>query len=385
MKLKEAINIEDLRQIAKSVVPRVVIEILEGASEDEISYHRSTEDFRNIRLLPKVLRGVENREISTTLFGRTYAAPFGIAPTGTIGVLRKNIELVLARSAKAADIPCIVSGASVLEHERIAAEAPGYIWSQVYAATDPKITEDLVRRAESFGSEALVWTVSQPVASKNDRLIHSGYGIPPRLKLGAKLEALRHPTWLREYLSGGMVGVGHWQRYAPPNANINEVYRFYMSQRNAMQTWRELEALRRMWKGPLVVKGILRPDDAVTAAECGADGIIVSTHGGFALDRAASSIQMLPHVVDAVGDKATVMLDTGVRRGSDVVTALALGAKFVFIGRATLYGATAGLDEGAKLAIDILKDETKRTMGLLGCSSVAELSRDLVHGHDGGD
>ena len=380
MRLDDAANIDDLREKAKSVVPRVVFELLASASGDEQAFRRSVEDFKSRKLLPRLLRGVAERDQTTSLFGREYAAPFGIAPTGTIGILRKNIELSLARAAKAAGIPCVTSGASVLPHEQVAAEAPGHVWSQLYAATDPKITEDLVRRAADFGAPALVWTVDQPVAFKNDRLMRAGYGIPPRLKLRDKLEALRHPTWLREYLSGGMVGMGHWQRYAPAGSSDHDVHMFYSQQRNAGQTWRELETLRRIWDGPLVVKGILRAEDALRAAELGADGVIVSSHGGFGIDRLPSSIEMLPGVVAAVGDRLTVMFDSGIRRGSDIVMALCLGAKFVFVGRATLYGATAALDAGALRAIDILKDEVDRTMGLLGCSSLSQLSPEFVLG-----
>jgi (S)-mandelate dehydrogenase len=379
MRINDAINMHDLQKMAKKIVPRTIYQLLLAASEDEIALRRSTEDFENTQLVPKVLRGVEHRDISTTVFGVKYAAPFGISPMGTIGILRKNIELALARSAASAGIPMIISGASALSHEQVAEVAPGHVWSQLYAATDPGITEDLVRRAEACGAGALVWTVSQPIANKTDRLIHAGHGLPPRPSWPDTFEALLHPRWLSEYIRGGMIGLGNWRRYAPEGANDQEVHQFYLSQRNAMQTFRELETLRRLWKGPLVVKGVLRPDDARRIVEAGADGIIVSIHGGFGVDRTMTSIAMLPHVVDAVGSATTVMLDSGVRRGADIVSALALGAKFVFCGRAPLYGATAAMDAGAARAIDILKDETSRTMGLLGCRSVSELSRDLVY------
>ncbi len=378
MPVSKAVSIADLRLMAKDRVPRVIFEMLDSASEDDLVLERSVERLRAHVLVPRVLRGVATRDQSATLFGRTYASCFGVAPMGTIGMVRKDVELLLAEAANLADVPMILSGASAHALETVASKAPGSIWSQLYAAQDPKITEDLVQRAAAAGAGALVWTVDLPVYPKNDRSIRNGVGVPPKLSLASKLEALTHPTWMREYLSGQMWQMGHWERYAPAGSLANDVSKFYLSQKNSSQTWRDLEMMRHLWAGPLVVKGILHRDDAIQAAELGADGIIVSNHGGYGLDRAPASIDMLPDIVDAVGAKLVVMFDGGVRRGSDIVTARCLGAQFVFVGRAALFGAAAGGFAGASRAIAILRDEVDRTMGLIGCSASTDFRPDLV-------
>jgi len=373
-----AVSIADLRELARRRLPRVIYGLLEGASEDERLLALSYERLRAWSLLPRRLRDVSIRSQATELFGRTWSSCFGIAPTGTIGVLRRDVEFHLADAACAADIPLCVSGASARTHEAIAKHAPGQIWSQLYAAMDPAITRSLVERAAALGAGALLWTVDLNIAAKNDRLIRAGFGMPPRLCLGAKIEALCHPGWMLEYLRGGMARLDHWAQYVPAGADPMEVHRFYLSQRNSCQSWRELELLRKLWKGPLVVKGILHADDAVRAAELGADGVVVSNHGGFGLDHGPAPIDMLPGVVAAAGDKTAVMYEGGILRGSDIVLARCLGARFCFVGRATLYGATAGAAAGALRAIDILKDEIDRTIGHLGCPDARDLGPEYV-------
>ena len=378
MGAERAVNIADLRLQAKRRLPKVIFEIIDHASEDDLVLVKNVERLRAHTLMARVLMGVPEREQSTTLFGREYSTFFGISPMGIIGIIRKDVELILAEAAHDADIPMILSGASAHALEKVVPKAPGTVWSQLYAASDPKITEDLVRRAADAGATGLVWTVDLPVYPKNDRSIRNGIGIPARLSLRAKLEALLHPGWIREYLGGGMSRMGHWECYVPAGSSSADVLKFYLSQKNSMQTWREMETLRRLWQGPLIVKGIMNSADAVQAAELGADGIIVSNHGGYGLDRAPASIDMLPGIAAAVGNRVTVMFDGGIRRGSDAVIARCLGAKFVFVGRAALYGAAACGLAGARRAIEVLKDEIDRTMGLMGCGRGADLRPELV-------
>jgi isopentenyl diphosphate isomerase/L-lactate dehydrogenase-like FMN-dependent dehydrogenase len=373
MNVERAVNIADLRLQAKRQLPRVIFELIDSASEDELVMAKNIERLKAHTLMARVLQGVPRREQATTLFGRPYSTFFGISPMGMIGIVRKDIELNLAEAANLAGIPMILSGASAHALEKVVPKAPGTIWSQLYAAADPKITEDLVRRAEAAGATGLVWTVDLPVYSKNDRTIRNGIGIPAKLSLGAKLESLLHPNWIRQYLTGEMAKMGHWECYVPPGSSSADVLKFYLSQKNSMQTWSEMEILRRLWNGPLIVKGIMNGEDALRAAELGADGIIVSNHGGYGLDRAPASIDMLPGIVAAVGQRLVVMFDGGIRRGSDAIIARCLGAQFVFIGRAALYGAAAGGVAGASRAIAVLKDEIDRTMGLIGCAHAASL------------
>ena len=379
---RRAVSIADLREMARRRLPRVIYGVLEGASEDERALALNYERLRAWSLVPRRLRDVSTRSQATTVFGRRWASCFGIAPTGTIGPLRRDIEFHLARAARAGGIPLGVSGASAHTHEAIAAHAPGQVWSQLYAARDPALTRDLVARAAAFGAAALVWTVDLGIAAKNDRLARSGFGVPPKLRWADKLEALTHPAWMLEYLRGGMARLDHWARYAEPGADPYAVHRLYLAQRNAAQTWRELETLRGLWAGPLVVKGVLHHEDAVRAAELGADAVVVSNHGGYGLDRAPAAIDMLPGVVAAAGHKTVVMYEGGILRGSDIVLARCLGAKFCFVGRATLYGAAAGGAAGALRAIDILKDEIDRTIGHLGCPDANDLDAQYVRAPD---
>jgi isopentenyl diphosphate isomerase/L-lactate dehydrogenase-like FMN-dependent dehydrogenase len=378
MNVSKAVNIADLRLQAKRRLPKVIFDLVDSASEDELVLAKNIERLRAHTLIARVLQGVPKREQATTLFGRPYSTFFGIAPMGMIGIVRKDIELSLAEAAHAAEVPMILSGASAHALEKVVPKAPGTVWSQLYAASDPKITEDLVRRAEAAGATALVWTVDLPVYSKNDRTIRNGLGIPATLSLGAKLESLLHPTWIKEYLTGEMAKMRHWECYVPKGSSSGEILKFYLSQKNSMQSWTEMETLRRLWKGPLIVKGILNGEDAMRAAELGADGIIVSNHGGYGLDRAPASIDMLPGIVAAVGSRLVVMFDGGVRRGSDAIIARCLGAQFVFVGRAALYGAAAGGMAGASRAIAVLKDEIDRTMGLIGCALNTSLGAHAV-------
>jgi len=378
MRIQEAINIADLRLLAKRRLPRVMFETLDSASEDERALARNLARLSEHTLVPRVLRGAVQRDQSTTLFGKTYASCFGISPTGFISVLRRDVELMLAEAAQQANLPMTLSGVSSKPIETVAAHAPRHVWANLYAAKDPKITADFVRRAQDAGAGALVWTIDMGAPPKNERMERSGLGVPPRLSLGSKLEALTHPAWLGEYLRGGMTEIGSWQPYVAPGAPSFEAHKLFMAQRFGSLNWRQLESLRQLWQGPLIVKGVLNPDDAVRIAELGADGVIVSNHGGIGLDRAPATIDMLPGVVAAAGHKLAVMFDGGIRRGSDIVVARCLGAKFVFCGRATLFGAVAGGVAGALRAIDILKDEIDRTMGQIGCSNGDEFAPQLV-------
>lgn len=357
--------------MAQRRLPRVVFDLL-GASEDGRALRKNLRRLGAYSLVPKSLMGGSAaREQGSPIFGEKYSSFFGIAPTGVIGLVRQGVEISLAQAAAQAKIPMILSGASTESLERIAATAPGMIWSQLYSARDQQITADLLARARDCGVKVLVWTIDMPVSSKNDSRIRNGLTLPPRVSVASKLDALLHPAWLRDYFSGGLTRLGTWERYAPANSSDIEVLGFFMSQRFASETWHQLDVLRRLWKGPLVVKGVLRGEDALRMAECGVDGVIVSNHGGFGLDRAPAPIDMLPGVVAAAGEKLTVMFDGGIRRGSDAVVALCLGAKFVFTGRATLYGAIAGGTQGAARAIEILIDEIDRTLGYIGCLTPA--------------
>jgi (S)-mandelate dehydrogenase len=388
MKLSDAINIEDLHRMAKRRLPKIAFDFIEGGLEDERGLERNTSAFHQHQLLPRYLVDVSVRNQSATLFGHVYSSPFGISPTGGAGLFRRGADLMLAEAAAKANIAYIMSGASSDSIEAAARVAPNNAWYQLYAASEAKISEDMIRRTADAGLGALVLTVDVPINSKRERNIRNGFanvrgGLLQALSLKPSIlaEALTHPGWIVEYLrhGGGTPMLQNWQPYAPSGGDAEAVYNFSRALMpfNA-QTWRDLENYRRLFPRALVVKGIMSPADALRAAEIGVDGIIVSNHGGRQLDQAPASLDVLPAINEAVGGKLTVMLDSGVRRGADILIALCLGAKFVFMGRPTLYGAAAGGIPGVNKAISILSGEIDLVMGQIGCPSLDQLGPDFL-------
>ena len=379
MRLGEALSIGDIERLAKRRLPRVVYEGIASGVEDERGLVRNEAEFHRHRLVPRAFADVTEREQTASLFGRTYASPFGISPTGIAGIFRRDAELMLARAASEARVPFVMSGASMVSIERVAQIDPANTWFQLYAARDVKISDDFLRRARDAGLGTLVLTVDNPVSPKRERDARNGFRLPPKLAPLDMLEALLHLPWVIDYLRhGGMPIMETWAPYAAPGAGAAEVARFFRTQSPSIQTWRDLDGFRRSWPGKLVVKGIMRPSDAVRCAEHGVDGIVISNHGGKALDRAPAPIEILPHIKAAVGDRLAVMLDSGVRRGSDIVVARCLGADFVFIGRATLYGVAATGLAGASRVLDILREEIDTTLGLIGCPRFDQLGPDFI-------
>ncbi|MBV8090317.1 MAG: alpha-hydroxy-acid oxidizing protein [Alphaproteobacteria bacterium] len=388
MRIDQAVNIEDLHRMAKRRLPKIAFDFIEGGLEDERGLERNTSAFHKHQLLPRYLVDVSTRDQSATLFGRTYASPFGISPTGGASLFRNGADLMLAEAARDANIPYIMSGASNTSLEAAAKVAPNNTWYQLYAPHDAQVCADLIRRTADAGLGALVLTVDTPVSSKRERNIRNGFanvrgGLFQALSLKPSIlaEAITHPGWIIEYFrrGGGTPMLENWQPYAPAGSDAEAVYKHSSSLRpfNA-QTWRDLENYRRLFPRNLVVKGIMDPADALRAAEVGCDGVIVSNHGGRQLDQAPASLDVLPAIKAAVGDKMTVMLDSGVRRGADILIALCLGAAFCFVGRATLYGAAAGGLAGVKKAISIFRDEIDLVMGQIGCPSLDQLGPDFL-------
>lgn len=378
MNINKAVNIEDLRRMAKRRLPRIAFDFIEGGVEDERGLARNESAFAQHPLLPHYLVDVSKRDQTATLFERTYASPFGIAPTGMAGLFRPGADLMLAEAAAAADIPFIMSGMSTASIEAAARVAPAHAWYQLYVARDAAISEDLIRRARDSGLNTLVLTVDVPVPSKRERNIRNRFELPLKLSVGTILEALTHPGWVAGYLRNGMPMFENWVTYAGAQADAEKVARFAQSQTPGILTWRDLEKFRRLWPRHLVVKGIMHRNDAIRAAEIGVDGIVVSNHGGRQLDQAPASLAVLPALHDAVGDKVALMLDSGVRRGGDIVTALCLGARFVFVGRATLYGAAVAGVPGVRRAIRILRDEIDRVLAQIGCPNIHDLGPDFL-------
>ncbi|MFZ5782534.1 MAG: alpha-hydroxy acid oxidase [Pseudomonadota bacterium] len=371
--MQGVVNIEDLRKLAKKRLPKIAYDFIEGGTDDEVGLVTNEQAFRKARIVPRYLVDVSVRDQSTTLFGRTYSSPVGIAPTGLASLFRRGADLMLAEAARDANVPFIMSGSSTASIEDLGRLAPDHGWYQLYSAKDEAVSEDLIKRAADAGLRTLVFTVDVPEGSNRERNIRNGFGRPLKLSWKTKFEALLHPGWMMEWMKHGTPYFDNWAKYAGPGASAEKVADLVAYQNRAPMTWKHVERYRALWKGSFVIKGIMHPDDAVRAHALGVDGVMVSNHGARQLDLAPSPLEVLPAIRDAVGDKMTVMLDGGVRRGLDVLVALCSGAKFVFVGRPTLYGVTAGGKPGAAMALNIFRREIDISMAQMGATTIADL------------
>ena len=374
-----AVSIADLRRLARRRLPRILFDYIEGGAGDESGLQRNSDAFAAYCLRPRYLVDVSERSLATRLWQWRFAAPFGIAPVGLVGLFRADGELMLAQAARDAGVPYVLSGASIATIEDVASVAPEHAWYQLYPARETQISLDMLRRASQSGLGALVLTVDLPVAAKRERDVRNGFDFAIGLSPSLLLDALAHPRWALEYLArGGLPAFGNWARYAPPGASARAVAEFLVSQSYATQTWRDVELYRRQWPGRLILKGIQHEDDARRAVELGVDGLIVSNHGGRQLECLPAAIEVLPAIRAAVGDRIAVMVDGGIRRGSDIAIALCLGADFVFLGRAPTYGVAAGGLAGARRALQILHEELDLAMGQLGITATEQLRPELL-------
>ena len=380
MGLKQAINFDDIRVLARKRLPRIAFDFIDGGVDGEAALERNRVAFDRYRLLPRYLIDVENRSQAVNLFGQDYASPFGISPMGIAGFFRPGADLMLARAAARFDVPYIMSSASCDSIEAAMAEAPKTTWFQIYGTRDPAITLDLVRRAKALGVRVLRMTVDTPVMGKRERNIRNGFRRPMKMTPSVILQGLSRPGWTYRYLTqGGIPTMENWRPYAPAGASAGAIADLYGEQTPApAQTWSIFEQVRKAWDGPLVVKGVMHPADALKCAELGANGVMVSNHGGRQLDSAPGSIDMLPAIADAVGGRMEVLIDSGFRRGSDVGKALCLGAKAAFFGRPAMFGVAAGGETGAGEVINIMRQEISLLMGQLGWTDLDKAGRDSL-------
>ena len=376
MRVEEAQNIFDLREIAKRRLPKWLFEFVDRGTEEEVALHNNREAFERIKFLPRMLVDVSGRKLDTTVFGKTHKMPIGIAPTGAAGMMWYRGELELARAAKAAGIPFSLATGSITSMEKVAEQVGGTLWMQLYMWADRRLSHQVVKRAAAAGFEALLVTVDGVVAGNREYNRRNGFQIPFKYNSKNTLDVLSHPGWMINVLGRYIANGGMPQRENFPKelqTNITREYGGNKETRSDSLSWNDLKDLRDIWPGKLLVKGLLHPDDAEKSLEYGADGVIVSNHGGRNCDAAPSPIEVLPDIVKAVGHKTTVLFDSGVRRGSDVVKALALGAKFVLIGRSTLYGTAAGGEAGATRALDLYRGEISRSMAQIACNKISEI------------
>lgn len=370
MKIEDAINLHDMRELARRRLPRIAFDFIDGGVDDEHCLQRNREAFARYRLLPRYLRDVTRRDQSVRLLGRTYASPVGISPTGLAGLWRPGADRMQAAAAREADVPFLLSSASNDALEEVVEVAPDHVWFQMYCTTDPAINDDLVRRARQAGVGVLVVSVDVPVNSNRERNRRNGFSRPFRMTPAVVLEALGHPGWVLRYLrTGGIPMMKNWKPYGPDGARADEVADLYGTLTPApMVSWSHLEQIRRQWPGALVIKGVMHPDDARQAAQIGADALVVSNHGGRQLDVAPSPLEVLPAIRDAVGDRLELILDSGVRRGSDVVIARCLGARACIFGRPSLYGVAAAGQAGVARVLTLIRSEIDKVLAQVGCA-----------------
>lgn len=364
--LARAVNLDDVRALAARRLPRPVLDLVDGGADDEVTLRRNTAAFAGRTLLPRAFADVTRCDTATTVLGTALAAPLLFAPTGAARVLHRDAELAVARAALARGVGYVHGEVSGYRLEAVAAVAPDRTWLQVYAGPDKDRTRALLRRAADTGIRVLVVTVDVPVFGNRERDRRNRLTIPLRLTPVAALRCATRPRWALDALRGNL------PQAAPTDGRVSP----FATQRRILSslypvTAADLDFLRREWPGPLVVKGIVHPADAATAVEHGVDGVVVSNHGGRQLDRAPATVDALPAVVAAVAGRAEVLLDGGVRRGTDVLTALALGARAVLLGRPALHGLAAGGQAGVERVAEILQAEFDRALALTGFASPA--------------
>jgi L-lactate dehydrogenase (cytochrome) len=372
-RLEAALTIDDLRAIAKRRTPRAAFDYTDGAAEEEISIARARQAFRDIEFHPSILRGAADVDTTCEVFGGPSALPFGIAPTGFTRLMQTDGEVAGASAAGAAGIPFSLSTLGTTSIEDVKAANPlGRNWFQLYVMRDREISYGLVRRAAVAGFDTLLFTVDTPVAGARLRDKRNGFSIPPALTLGTIANAIPRPRWWIDFLTTPKL------EFASLTSTGGTVGELVDAAMDPTISFADLDAIRSLWPGKIVVKGVQTVEDAKTLADLGVTGIVLSNHGGRQLDRAPVPFHLLPEVAREVGNDIEIAIDTGIMSGADIVASIALGAKFVLVGRAYLYGLMAGGRDGVDRAIAILRDQTERTMKLLGVAALSELTTSHV-------
>jgi len=375
-RVEDALNIDDLRALARRRMPRGLFDFVDRGAEDEVTMRGNAESIRNVYLRQRVGVDISQRDLSTTIFGTRIAMPLGIAVTGLSGMIHHDGERKLARAAAAAGIPYTIGSSNFTAQSELRPICGDLLWRQIYPPRDRRLLDHHLAVARENGVKVLQVTFDSPVVGKREYMQRSGWG-PGIMHAGTYLDMLGAPHWLfgtllRYMREGGFPEVADM----PPGER--KFWGGSHSYAVAAQdfTWDDLKELRGRWDGVLVAKGISTAEDALLARSCGVDGVIVSNHGGRSLDGCIPSFQALPAIVDAVAADVAVIVDGGFRRGADVIKALAMGASMVMVGRATLHGLAAGGQAGVERALAIFGEEIERSLGLVGCREIAGLSRD---------
>ncbi len=371
-------NVEDLRQLARRRIPRALFDYVDRGSYDEISYRANSDELKAIRFRQRVLIDASNRSLATTMLGENVSMPVAIAPTGLTGLLHGNGEMLAAHAAEAAGIRYCLSTMSICSIEDVRSAVKGPFWFQLYVFRDRGFSESVIARAQAAGCTALFVTVDLPLRGQRHADLKNGLEVPPRLTLRNAFDIVTKPAWALSVLMGKRKSFGNIDEYLKNKGGVWAAGRWANDNFDSSLSWDDVNWVRKLWPGKLVLKGVLDAEDAKRAADMGADAIVVSNHGGRQLDGAPATITVLPRIVDAAGDRIEVLFDGGVRSGQDVLKALALGARGCMIGRAYLYGLAAMGEAGVAKALSLIGEELKVSMSLTGVRDVADVSRDIL-------
>jgi L-lactate dehydrogenase (cytochrome) len=376
--MKNITCIEDLRRIAKRKVPRAFFEYADCGSYSEETLRANRADLEKVKLRQRVFVDVDTRKLDTVMVGEPASLPIALAPTGLTGMQHADGEILACQAAHAAGVQFTLSTMSICSIEAVAAANPKPFWFQLYVMRDRGFARSLIQRARDAKCSALMVTADLQIQGQRHRDIKNGLTVPPQIKLANILDIMTKPGWALRVLRGKHKSFGNLEGHIKGMDGIKSLAQWTASQFDPTLCWEDLEWIRKEWGGKIIIKGILDVEDAKVAAKTGAQAIVVSNHGGRQLDGAASSISMLPRVLDAVGSNIEVLFDGGVRSGQDVVRAMALGAKGCLIGRAFLYGLGAGGGDGVREAIEIIRKEMDVTMALTGVTSVDQINRSIL-------
>jgi isopentenyl diphosphate isomerase/L-lactate dehydrogenase-like FMN-dependent dehydrogenase len=373
------VNLDDIARRARRRLPRLVADFIEGGAEDEATVAANRAAFGHWELVPRVLVDVSKRRLTTSVLDHDLSLPVGLGPAGLARLAHVDGEVAAARAAGEAGTVYTLSTGSSRTIEEVAEAARGAVWFQLYLWRDRDVIAGLVERARAAGYGALVLTVDVPVIGRRERDLRNGMTLPPRLTRANVVDMLRHPRWLAGLVRGSPLTFANFVDVPGRGRSAVELGQYVnVEMMNPSATWEMFSWLRTIWPGPLAIKGVLHRDDAVKAVDLGANGVIVSNHGGRQLDGAVAALDALPAVAEAVNGRADVLLDGGIRRGTDVVKALALGAQAVLIGRPYVLGLGADGAAGVAAALEVLRNELDRALALVGCPDVGLMNRDFL-------
>ncbi len=370
-------SIEFLRERARRRLPRFAFEYLEGGCNSNVNIRRNTDDIRSVQLEPYYIGEYAGSDLKTELFGHTYDAPFGISPIGLQGLMWPRATEILAAAANERNVPFIVSAVATASVETVSEITEGKAWFQLYHPTEDALRDKLLKRVEAAGCPVLVILADTPTFAYRPREIRNGLSIPPRMTLRNIAQMVAHPTWSFSQLAAGAPEFKTMKPYIPKGLNMKHLGMFMNKTFSGRLTEDKIKAIRDIWKGKLVVKGVINEEDCEKVVNLGVDGIIISNHGGRSLDAGPTTITSLPRLSERFGDKVTVMMDSGMREGPDIACALASGARFTFLGRSFMYGVSALGKRGGLHTLTMLKRQLQQVMEQVACEKIADFPNHL--------